>query len=305
MSSMIDFLMSGLLVKFPALKLLYAESQIGWIPFFLERADDIWETHRGWSLNRDAVPEPPSTYYYRQVYGCVFRNFFGLRNLADVGEVMRSMLVAVQADAAPAVDLLGIAMPAMPAARASSRQQVAAVGAGRGAGGRGGCGWGPVRRAGGASEAGAGGGARRLGLVAGGQGGSGPGGVAVRPGAMAGTGGARVGGRGAGQGEVRQGGGPAPPRQHETRLEQRQVEAGAIERHQPPRAPEQRPPRGEQRPLLVEVAHEVLRDDERLALAPAGDRAGVQVDQLHEQDEREQPADVGQDVGPEVGAERR
>ena len=33
MSSLIDFLMSGLLVRFPNLKLLYAESQIGWIPY--------------------------------------------------------------------------------------------------------------------------------------------------------------------------------------------------------------------------------------------------------------------------------
>ena len=37
---MIDFLFSGVLVRHPNLKLLYAESQIGWIPYFVERADD-------------------------------------------------------------------------------------------------------------------------------------------------------------------------------------------------------------------------------------------------------------------------
>ena len=63
---------------------------------------------------------------------------------------------------------------------------------------------------------------------------------------------------------------PAPAREHETRLEQRQVEAGAVEGDHAARALEQRGQRGEQRGLLVEVAHEVLRHHERVALDPAG-----------------------------------
>ena len=47
--SLIDFLFSGVLVRFPDLKLLYAEAQIGWIPYVLERVDDVWDVHRGWS----------------------------------------------------------------------------------------------------------------------------------------------------------------------------------------------------------------------------------------------------------------
>ena len=45
--SLIDFLFSGVLVRYPDLKLLYAEAQIGWIPYVVERTDDIWKTHRG------------------------------------------------------------------------------------------------------------------------------------------------------------------------------------------------------------------------------------------------------------------
>ena len=41
--SLIDFLFSGVLVRFPDLKLLYAEAQIGWIPYVLERVDDVWD----------------------------------------------------------------------------------------------------------------------------------------------------------------------------------------------------------------------------------------------------------------------
>jgi predicted TIM-barrel fold metal-dependent hydrolase len=32
------------------------------------------------------MTHPPSYYYFRQVYGCVFRDFFGMRNIAYVGE---------------------------------------------------------------------------------------------------------------------------------------------------------------------------------------------------------------------------
>ena len=68
MASMMDFLFSGVLVKFPTLKLAYSEGQMGWIPYALERADDVWEEHRAWGGVRDLIPEPPSTYYYRQMF---------------------------------------------------------------------------------------------------------------------------------------------------------------------------------------------------------------------------------------------
>ncbi len=85
MSSLTDFLFSGVLVRFPELKLAYSEGQIGWIPYILERADDVWLEHRAWGGVRDIVPEPPSTYYYRQVYGCFFRDRHGIESLRTVG----------------------------------------------------------------------------------------------------------------------------------------------------------------------------------------------------------------------------
>ena len=84
MCSLTEYLFSGLLERHPRLQLAYAESQVGWIPYQLERADAVWEEHRAW--NGVTMPEPPSYYYYRQVYGCFFRDFFGLRNLEKVGE---------------------------------------------------------------------------------------------------------------------------------------------------------------------------------------------------------------------------
>jgi predicted TIM-barrel fold metal-dependent hydrolase len=78
MSSMVDFLMSGVLVRYPDLKLAYSEGQIGWIPYILERADKVWEDNRGWNGVYGKIPEPPSTYYYRQIYGCFFDDEHGL-----------------------------------------------------------------------------------------------------------------------------------------------------------------------------------------------------------------------------------
>jgi predicted TIM-barrel fold metal-dependent hydrolase len=85
MGSLSDFLFSGVLVRYPRLKLAYSEGQIGWLPYILERADDVWNQHRGWAFPRDQVPDPPSTYYRRQVYGCFFRDQHGIESLDTIG----------------------------------------------------------------------------------------------------------------------------------------------------------------------------------------------------------------------------
>jgi predicted TIM-barrel fold metal-dependent hydrolase len=86
MASLCDFLFSGVLVRFPTLTLAYSEGQIGWLPYVLERVDDVWREHRAWGGVADLIPEPPSSYYYRQVYGCFFRDQHGLDSLDKVGE---------------------------------------------------------------------------------------------------------------------------------------------------------------------------------------------------------------------------
>jgi predicted TIM-barrel fold metal-dependent hydrolase len=85
-AGLVDFLFSGVLHRFPRLKLMFAEAQIGWIPYTLERADDVWATHRGWSNSQLHCPEPPSTYYYRQVTSCFFKDSIGVAMLDRVGE---------------------------------------------------------------------------------------------------------------------------------------------------------------------------------------------------------------------------
>jgi predicted TIM-barrel fold metal-dependent hydrolase len=83
--SLADWLFSGLLVRYPDVKLTYSEGQIGWIPYILTRADRVWEHNRGWSDSRGLVPEPPSTYYWGRVYGCFFDDAAGLAALDAIG----------------------------------------------------------------------------------------------------------------------------------------------------------------------------------------------------------------------------
>jgi predicted TIM-barrel fold metal-dependent hydrolase len=85
-ASLTDILFSGLLHRYPQLRLMYAEAQIGWIPYVLERADDVWSTHRGWSGSQQFCPEPPSTYYMRgQVYSCFFKDAVGVAMIDRIG----------------------------------------------------------------------------------------------------------------------------------------------------------------------------------------------------------------------------
>jgi predicted TIM-barrel fold metal-dependent hydrolase len=84
-ASLADWLFSGLLARFPNVRITYSEGQIGWIPYVLARADRVWEHNRGWGDVRALVPEPPSTYYRGRVYGCFFDDAAGLANLDAIG----------------------------------------------------------------------------------------------------------------------------------------------------------------------------------------------------------------------------
>jgi len=85
MASLSDWLFSGVFVRYPDLKVAYSEGQIGWLPYILERADDVWVDHRAWGGVKDIVPEPPSSYYYKHVFGCFFKDRHGLESLDRIG----------------------------------------------------------------------------------------------------------------------------------------------------------------------------------------------------------------------------
>jgi predicted TIM-barrel fold metal-dependent hydrolase len=82
--SLVEWLLSGLLVRFPRLKLAYSESQVGWMPFVLERLDNFYK-HTAYAELPDIITQPPSTYMPGRVYGCFFDDNTGLVNRDAIG----------------------------------------------------------------------------------------------------------------------------------------------------------------------------------------------------------------------------
>jgi predicted TIM-barrel fold metal-dependent hydrolase len=55
-----DWVFSGTLCRFPALKIAFAESQVGWMPYLLERIDIVWHEGVGHVDLPDARPPDES-----------------------------------------------------------------------------------------------------------------------------------------------------------------------------------------------------------------------------------------------------
>jgi predicted TIM-barrel fold metal-dependent hydrolase len=81
--SMVDWVFSGSLGRFPDLKIAYAESQVGWMPFTFERMDSVWREGRGGVGGVGTVL--PSEQARGRAYGCVFDDLFGLKSRHEVG----------------------------------------------------------------------------------------------------------------------------------------------------------------------------------------------------------------------------
>ena len=80
-----DWVFSGHLPRHPNLKLAFSESQIGWMPYVLERMDRIWRMGNA-VANMDPVFEnPPSSYIAGRVYGCFFEDTFGVEARHAIG----------------------------------------------------------------------------------------------------------------------------------------------------------------------------------------------------------------------------
>jgi predicted TIM-barrel fold metal-dependent hydrolase len=84
MGSLLDYVFSGTLAKYPKLTIAYSEGQVGWMPYIFERADKLWEERNDNSFG-SSLPNPPSSYIPGRVYGCIFDDATGLRNRDVIG----------------------------------------------------------------------------------------------------------------------------------------------------------------------------------------------------------------------------
>jgi predicted TIM-barrel fold metal-dependent hydrolase len=84
--ALVDWLLCGALARFPDLKIALSESQVGWMPFILERLDSAWHRSKHYDPSiYEALPEPPSHYVPGRVFACVFDDAVGLANRDYIG----------------------------------------------------------------------------------------------------------------------------------------------------------------------------------------------------------------------------
>jgi hypothetical protein len=84
MGSLIDFVFSGTLERFPKLTIAYSEGQIGWMPYVFERMDKLWEERSDNSFGT-SLAERPTSYLDGRVVGCIFDDETGLANRDRIG----------------------------------------------------------------------------------------------------------------------------------------------------------------------------------------------------------------------------
>ena len=79
-----DLLWSRVFHKFPDVRFALSEGGIGWIPYFLERADYVYEHHRAWT-GADFGDQLPSQVFLEKTIFCFIDDAFGLENRHHIG----------------------------------------------------------------------------------------------------------------------------------------------------------------------------------------------------------------------------
>jgi predicted TIM-barrel fold metal-dependent hydrolase len=77
------WIVTGILERFPGLKVVLVEAGLGWLPYFLERLDGMQERH-GWK-QYEGIKEKPSFYWHRQMAATFEEDEFGVRNRHEIG----------------------------------------------------------------------------------------------------------------------------------------------------------------------------------------------------------------------------
>jgi len=79
-----DLLWSRVLREFPKLRIALSEGGIGWIPYFLERVDYVYQQHKAWT-RQDFGTKLPSEVFRERFITCFIDDPVGIRNREQVG----------------------------------------------------------------------------------------------------------------------------------------------------------------------------------------------------------------------------
>lgn len=92
-NSAADWTFASFWKRYPDLRMALSEGGIGWIPYFLERADFTYEHHHEWTFS-DFEGSRPSELFKGRIICCFIDDQFGVKNL----EYMNEDMVAYECD---------------------------------------------------------------------------------------------------------------------------------------------------------------------------------------------------------------
>ena len=84
----LQMMFTGVFDRFPRLRIYFAETQVGWIPHFLDMDDDQYDRHIHWSsrlLGMKKLDRLPSEYIRDHFSWGFMRNAFGVRVRHEIG----------------------------------------------------------------------------------------------------------------------------------------------------------------------------------------------------------------------------
>jgi predicted TIM-barrel fold metal-dependent hydrolase len=95
--AMLSWLFSGHFTTYPGLKVALSEGEIGWIPYFLERAEQVLDTQRFWVQKGTTFMDHAGTdvdldtinireLFRGHLYGCFIRDEHGIASIDEIGE---------------------------------------------------------------------------------------------------------------------------------------------------------------------------------------------------------------------------
>jgi predicted TIM-barrel fold metal-dependent hydrolase len=95
--AMLSWLFSGLFTRYPNLKIALSEGEIGWIPYFLERAEQVLDKQRHWVKRGVKFMDHATTdvdldtidirgLFSKHVFGCFIDDAHGIASIDEIGE---------------------------------------------------------------------------------------------------------------------------------------------------------------------------------------------------------------------------
>ena len=98
--AMLSWLFSGLFQRFPNLKIALSEGEVGWMPYFLERAEQVLDKQRYWVMRGQKFMDHAKSdlntvdldtlnvreLFRDHVFGCFIEDHHGIASIDEIGE---------------------------------------------------------------------------------------------------------------------------------------------------------------------------------------------------------------------------